>query len=195
MENLSSAISESQIKKEVVNKNMLYIGIFSILMLFAGLTSAYIVAQADGRWIKFELPFMFWISTGVILISSASMNWALISVKTNNYKNLKLALLISIVLGMAFCVTQFLGWRELLGAGIFFAGKTANPGGSFIYLLSGMHLLHIVSGLIYLFVIYSKSNKNAYNANNYGGVKNSALYWHFLDALWIYLFVFLYFNR
>ena len=195
MENLSSAISESQIKKEVVNKNMLYIGIFSILMLFAGLTSAYIVAQGDGRWIKFELPFMFWVSTGIILISSATMNWALISVKTNNYKNLKIALLFTIVLGLAFGVTQFFGWRELLEAGIFFAGKTANPGGSFIYLLSGMHLIHIVSGLIYLGVIYSKSTKNAYNANSYGGVRNSALYWHFLDALWIYLFVFLYFNR
>jgi len=195
MEKLSSTISESQIKKEVVNKNMLYIGIFSILMLFAGLTSAYIVAQGDGRWIKFELPFMFWISTGVILISSATMNWALISVKTNNYSNLKIALLVTITLGLAFGVTQFLGWRELLSAGIFFAGKTANPGGSFIYLLSGMHLIHIVSGLIYLGVIYSKSMKNVYNANSYGGVKNSALYWHFLDALWIYLFVFLYFNR
>ena len=195
MENLSSAISESQIKKEVVNKNMLYIGIFSILMLFAGLTSAYVVAQGDGRWIEFELPFMFWVSSGIILISSATMNWALISVKTNNYKNLKIALLITIFLGLAFCVTQFLGWRELLGAGIFFAGKTSNPGGSFIYLLSGVHLIHIVSGLIYLGVIYSKSVKNAYNANNYGGVRNSALYWHFLDALWIYLFVFLYFTK
>ena len=195
MENLSSAISESQIKKEVVNKNMLYIGIFSILMLFAGLTSAYVVAQGDGRWIELELPFMFWVSSGIILISSATMNWALISVKTNNYKNLKTALLLSIALGLAFCVTQFLGWRELLSAGIFFAGKTSNPGGSFIYLLSGVHLIHIVSGLIYLGVIYSKSVKNAYNANNYGGVRNSALYWHFLDALWIYLFVFLYFTK
>jgi cytochrome c oxidase subunit III len=193
MDNSASTISESQVKKEIVNKNMLYIGIFSILMLFAGLTSAYIVAQADGRWIEFELPFMFWISTGVILISSATMNWALISVKTNNFKNLRLALLISILLGLTFCVTQFLGWRELLSAGIFFAGKTSNPGGSFIYLLSGMHLLHILSGLIYLGVIYSKSRINAYSSNRYGGVRNAALYWHFLDALWIYLFVFLYF--
>jgi cytochrome c oxidase subunit 3 len=195
MENSALGISESQLKKEVVNKNMLYIGIFSILMLFAGLTSAYIVAQGDGRWIEFELPFMFWVSSGIILISSASMNWALISVKTNNYRNLKTALLITIFLGLAFCTTQFLGWSELISAGIFFAGKTANPGGSFIYLLSGMHSVHIISGLIYLIVIYTKSKNNVYNANNYGGVKNSAIYWHFLDALWIYLFVFLYFNR
>lgn len=195
MENLSSAISESQIRKEVVNKNMLYIGIFSILMLFAGLTSAYVVAQGDGRWVEFELPYMFWISSGIILISSATMNWALISVKTNNYKNLKIALLITIFFGLAFCITQFLGWRELYLAGIVFSGNKSNPGGSFIYLLSFVHLIHIVSGLLYLRVIYSKSIKNAYNANNYGGVRNSALYWHFLDALWIYLFVFLYFTR
>jgi cytochrome c oxidase subunit 3 len=195
METLSTTISESQIKKERVNRNMLYIGIFSIVMLFSGLTSAYIVAEADGRWIQFELPFMFWISTGIILISSASMNWAIISIKKNQYKNLKTALLLSIVLGLVFCVTQFLGWRELINAGIYFAGKSANPGGSFIYMLSGMHLLHIVSGLIYIVVIYSKSIKNTYNATSYGGVKNSALYWHFLDALWIYLFVFLYFMR
>ena len=134
--------SENVLLKEKVNRNMLYVGIFSIVMLFAGLTSAYIVRQADGQWLSFSLPPMFWVSSVVILLSSISMHYALVSVKKDNQKGLKLGLLITILLGVGFGVSQFLGWAELVEGGIYFAGKSANPSGSFLYALSGLHLAH-----------------------------------------------------
>jgi cytochrome c oxidase subunit 3 len=187
--------SENVLLKEKVNRNMLYVGIFSIVMLFAGLTSAYIVRQADGQWLSFSLPPMFWVSSVVILLSSISMHYALISVKKDNQKGLKLGLLLTILLGVGFGVSQFLGWAELVDGGIYFAGKSANPSGSFLYALSGLHLAHIISGLIYLLIVWVKSQLGRYNSGRIGPVKNAALYWHFLDGLWIYLFIFLLFMQ
>ena len=177
--------------KEKVNRSLLYIGLFSSIMLFAGLTSGYIVRQADGGWLMFSMPFMFWISTGIILLSSITINWALSAAKKNNFEHVKLALGSTILLGLAFCVTQFLGWDELTKAGVFFAGKQANAAGSFFYVLTGVHFLHIISGLLYLSVIFVKSLKNRYHSGNLAGVRHSGIYWHFIDAVWVYLFVFL----
>jgi cytochrome c oxidase subunit III len=181
--------------KEKVNRNLLYIGIFSSIMLFSGLTSGYIVRQADGGWLIFSMPFMFWISTAIILMSSITMNWALSAAKKNNFEHVKLALGITILLGLTFCITQFLGWKELVNGGIYFAGKQANASGSFFYVLSGVHLAHILSGLIYLSVIFVNSLKNKYHSGNIAGVKHSAIFWHFLDAVWVYLFIFLLFMQ
>jgi len=192
MENI---LSESVLLKEKVNRSLLYVGIFSILMLFAGLTSAYIVRQADGNWLEFSMPFMFWISTGLILLSSATMNWAVISARSNKFDSVKLALVMTLALGIAFCFSQFLAWKELVAGGIFFSGKAANPSGSFMYILSGLHLAHILSGLFYTVVILMKSLGNRYNSGNLMGIKHCSIYWHFLDALWIYLFVFLLFMQ
>ncbi len=193
--NMENTLSESALLKEKVNRSLLYVGIFSILMLFAGLTSAYIVRQADGNWLEFSMPFMFWISTGLILLSSAAMNWALLSARNSRYGAIKVALMLTLALGIAFCFTQFLAWKELVAGGIFFSGKTANPSGSFMYILSGLHLAHIFSGLLYILVILFKSFNNRYNSRNLMGIKHCSIYWHFLDALWIYLFVFLLFMQ
>jgi cytochrome c oxidase subunit 3 len=164
-------------------------------MLFAGLTSAYIVRQADGNWLQFTLPSMFWISTGLILASSASVNWALIAAKKDQSKQISYALGLTLLLGIGFCVTQILGWRDLTNGGIYFAGKTSNPSGSFLYILSGVHLAHIFSALIYCAVILKKSLSNNYNSKNLAGVRHCGLYWHFLDGLWVYLFIFLMFMQ
>jgi len=182
--------SEAIELKERVNRNLLYIAIFSILMLFAGLTSAYIVRQADGNWLRFSMPSWFQISTIVMLLSSATMAWAQISARSNKSGGIKIGLGLTIILGSVFCVLQFYGWSELLENGIYLAGKSANPSGSFLYLITGMHMAHIASGLIYLLVIFFKSLRNKYNSTNYTGVRHSAIYWHFLGALWLYLYVF-----
>lgn len=195
MNSLSNTSQEEIELRERVNRSLLYIAIFSSVMLFAGLTSAYIVRQADGNWLQFTLPSMFWISTGLILASSASVNWALIAAKKNQYKHVKYALSLTLLLGIGFCVTQILGWRDLTNGGIYFAGKTSNPSGSFLYILSGLHLAHIFSALIYCAVILKKSLSNSYNSNNTAGVKHCGLYWHFLDGLWVYLFIFLMFMQ
>jgi len=181
--------------KEKVNRNLLYIGIFSSIMLFSGLTSGYIVRQADGGWLIFSMPFMFWISTGIILVSSITANWALSAVKKNNFEHVKIALGTTILLGLAFCVTQYLGWSELTKGGIYFAGKQANASGSFFYVLTGVHFAHIISGLIYLSVIFVRSLSNRYHSGNIAGVRHTGIFWHFLDAVWVYLFIFLLFMQ
>jgi cytochrome c oxidase subunit 3 len=185
------SIEETLARQGKVKRSLLYISIFSILMLFAGLTSGYIVRQADGNWMEFELPAMFWISTGLILLSSLTMNFAVQSTKKNNFSGVKTYLLITILLGIGFSITQFLGWNILIDSGIYFAGRMSNPSGSFMYVLTGVHLAHIVSGLIFLLAVYLKANKNYYNSTNNEGIKRCAIYWHFLDFLWIYLFFFL----
>lgn len=192
----STIINKENVElKERVNRNLLYISIFSSVMLFAGLTSGYIVRQADGGWLRFSMPLMFWISTGIILLSSVTMNWALMATKKNNFEQIKLALGITLFLGLAFCYTQISGWGDLTEGGIYFAGKQSNPSGSFFYILSGVHLAHILSALIYLAVIFVKSLNNAYHSGNIAGVKHSGIFWHFLDGVWVYLFIFLLFMQ
>jgi cytochrome c oxidase subunit 3 len=186
---------ENYLLKERVNRNLLYVGIFSIVMLFSGLTSAYIVRQADGQWLKFSLPGMFWVSSAVILVSSITMHWALYSVRRAYYSRLVTGVALTLVLGIVFCITQFLSWGQLVESGIYFAGKTANPSGSFLYALSGLHLIHIVSGILSLGWVLISALRKKYTAERHSGVRNAALYWHFLDGLWIYLFVFLIFMQ
>lgn len=170
------------------SKIFLWIAIASIIMLFAGLTSAYIVRQAEGNWVHFELPKIFYLSTAFIMLSSASMQWALSAVKKNHLKNLLTGLIITLGLGLAFSFSQFFGWSKLVEEKIFFVG---NPSGSFLYVLTGLHLAHLAGGLIYLLVVITKSIMNKYSSENNLQVQLCATYWHFLDILWVYLFVFL----
>lgn len=194
---MSSAISpeEAARMKKLTAKPMLYVGMVSILMVFAGLTSAYIVRQAEGNWLYFELPQMFYISTAVILVSSATMFWAQRAVKQNNQQAMVRAIGITLALGLAFCVTQFLAWGKLVDMGVFFAGHESNASGSFLYVLSGVHLAHLAGGIIALVFSYVKARLGRYSAENHVGLDVTATYWHFLDILWIYLLLFLLFIR
>ena len=173
-------------------KPLLWIGIVSILMLFAGLTSAYIVSKADGGWLQFELPKMFYLSTVIIIISSISMNYALISAKRNNINNIKIALAFTLILGLGFVFSQFMAWKTLVGQEVFLVG---NVSGSFLYVISGMHLAHLAGGIISLSVVLSEALKEQYNSQNKLGLELCSIYWHFLDVLWVYLFLFLVFTR
>lgn len=169
---------------------LLWLGIASIVMLFAGLTSGYIVRQAEGNWKPFELPMAFTISTAIILISSLSMHAALIAARKNDYQGVRRSLLLTLGLGFAFVFTQFLGWNSLVSQGVFFVDKST-PSGSFFYVISGLHLAHLAFGLLGLIVTSVMAMRDRYHAENYEGLKLCATYWHFLDGLWIYLFVFL----
>ncbi len=176
-------------------KILLWLGIGSIVILFAALTSAYIVREAEGNWTKFEMPAMFWISTSVIIFSSVFMNWALASAKKNNFSSIRTALIITLMLGLAFVVTQFLGWKALVHQNIFFAGSKSNPAGSFFYVITGLHVVHLLAGLLYLLAMLIKAFKNKFNSSNLLGLELCATYWHFLGGLWVYLFLFLLFIR
>lgn len=183
---------EQRFERMPTSKLLLYVAIGSIIMLFAGLTSAYLVRQAEGNWLKFDLPQLFWVSSGLILLSSITMNWALMAAKKNNSSTVTKAILLTTILGFGFMITQFLSWKSLYSQGIVFSG---NPSESFLYVITGFHVAHLIGGLVALLIILFKSTKQVYNSKNLVGITNCAIYWHFLDGLWIYLFIFLLYVR
>jgi cytochrome c oxidase subunit 3 len=159
-------------------------------MLFAGLTSGYIVRQGEGNWKHFELPAAFMISSVIILLSSLSMHAAVLSAKKDDYQGVRRYLLITLGLGFAFVFSQFLGWNNLVSQGVYFVDKSS-PSGSFFYVISGLHLAHLAFGLLGLMVTSFMAMRDRYHSGNLEGLKVCATYWHFLDGLWMYLFVFL----
>lgn len=173
-------------------KFALWLFMVTIGMIFAALTSAYIVRQAEGNWLDFALPIEMWISSGIILISSVTIHWALISAKKDNLERVKLAVSITTLLGVAFLITQFYSWEALVENKVFFVG---NPSGSFLYVLSGLHGVHIISGIIFLLIVLFSTYKYKVHSKNLNQIQMCASFWHFLDALWIYLFLFLLFYR
>ena len=177
--------------KEKTRKFLLWLGLVSIGMMFAGLTSGYIVRRETGTWLKFDLPFSFWISTAFILMSSITMNWSVQLIKKNDLKMLPNAVLTTFLLGIGFGVCQFISWHALISKNIFLTGTGSSASGSYLYIISALHLCHIVGGLIALGVVFVKSARKRYASDNYLGIKLCATYWHFLDGLWVYLFLFM----
>jgi len=192
---MNISIEEKEATRKKVAKPLLWLGIVSMIMLFAGLTSAYVVRHAAGNWLAFELPQLFYLSTALILMSSITMNWAIMSAKKGNLKNIKTALTLTLLLGIGFALSQFGAWSQLINTGIFFTGNTSNASGQFLYILTLLHLLHLAGGIITVSVSLSQSLKEKYNPQNLLGLQLCATYWHFLDILWIYLFLFLLFIR
>jgi cytochrome c oxidase subunit III len=188
-------LEEKKVIRNKVAMPMLYLAMGSMVMLFAAFTSAYVVRQQKGDWLQFDIPRIFYISTAVILFSSVTMNWALSSARKNDFSNLKRASVITLLLGITFIICQIMGWQVLYSQKIVFAGKYSNASGSFFYVLTLMHLLHLAGGIIALFVVWIKSTQQKYNSENLLGVRLCSIFWHFLDLLWIYLFLFLLFVR
>lgn len=173
-------------------KFALWLFMVSSSMLFAAWTSAYIVRQGAGNWMVFDLPRLFWFNTGIILLSSVTMHWAYLSAKRDNLRALKAALFVTLGLGLIFLVGQFLAWGELVSNKVYFVG---NPSGSFVYVLSGVHGLHIVSGIVFLLIVSVPAMRDKIHSKNKLSLELCTTYWHFLDGLWLYLFVFLLLNR
>lgn len=173
-------------------KPLLYVAMVSIVMLFAGLTSAYIVRADNGNWRVFELPDITILSTAIIVASSLTMYLAQRAIRRDNYASTNIGLALTLLLGIAFTYTQLEGWRILTEQGIYFVGRDSNAAGSFLYLIALVHLLHLAGGLIAVAVSLVKSLLKRYSSADYLGLDLTAIYWHFLDALWVYLFLFLY---
>jgi cytochrome c oxidase subunit 3 len=170
----------------------MWLFIVSIIMLFAAFTSAYLVRRAEGNWNEFELPNLFWVSSVVLLASSISMHFAYASAKKDQIMMLKTSISITFVLGLLFLILQYYAWVQLVERNVYFVG---NPSGSFVYVFTGLHGLHLVSGLVVLLFPLVAAFRLKVNANSLTQIKICATYWHFLDALWIYLFLFLVFNN
>ncbi len=182
-------------EKRRVRKPLLWIGIASITMTFAGLTSGYVVSRSallpQNNWLQFNLPAQFYWATGVMLLSSLFMVWAKRQVKQG--KSATGGLVLALLCGLTFVFLQLMGAQALVDKGLHFTGT--NTAVSWVYVIAGLHWLHIVSGLIVLMVTIYQSQKGVYTSTGHEGLDLSAIYWHFLDLLWIYLFIFLAFIR
>lgn len=170
----------------------LWLFLVSVVMIFAALTSAYIVRQAAGNWVVFDMPPLFWVTTGIILVSSATMHWAYVAAKRDNLEMTKVAISLTTILGVAFLAGQIMAWGEMVGESVYLVG---NPSGSFVYLISGLHMLHIVGGVIFLLIVLVQTFRYNVHSKRLAQLEMCATYWHFLDGLWLYLFVFLLLNR
>lgn len=173
-------------------KFALWLFIVSVIMIFAAFTSAYIVRKGEGNWLDFDLPAIFYYTSAIIVLSSITMQWAYYSAKKDNLDMLKIALVLTSILGVSFLVGQFLAWGKLVDMQVYWVG---NPSGSFLYVLTGVHGLHLISGVIFLIIVLVLTFKYEVHSKSLVRIEMCATYWHFLGALWLYLFFFLSFNH
>lgn len=173
-------------------KFALWLFMVSIIMIFAALTSAYLVRQGEGNWFEFDLPPIFWLNSVVILASSVTMHVAYFAAKKDNLELVKIFTTITTILGLSFLVLQVFAWEELVNMGVYFVG---NPSGSFLYVLTGLHGFHLITGVIYLLILLTSTYKYKVHSKSMVQMEMCTTYWHFLDGLWIYLFLFLLLNN
>jgi len=171
------------------HKFALWVGMSSIIMMFAALTSAYIVRQAAGNWLEYRMPGIFYINTIVILLSSFTLHGSYLSYKAGKESLYKGLLILSFILGIAFVVMQYIGWDELYQIGIYLTG---NPSGAFFYVITGLHAVHVLGGISALVVAMVHAFALNFKVTNRRKNRFQLVlqYWHFVDLLWIYLFVF-----
>ncbi|WP_298952211.1 cytochrome c oxidase subunit 3 [uncultured Nonlabens sp.] len=176
-------------------KQMMWFAIMSLTMMFAGLTSAYIISSSRRDWVDVDLPAEFFYSTGVILLSSLTLFLGKKALRSNNLSGAAILTFITFLLGTVFVIMQFIAFGSLTDAGIFFTGKGSSVAGSFIYIMVMAHLAHIVAGLISLTVITFKAVTKKYSKEEMLGFELGAIFWHFVDVLWIFLLLFLVFAK
>lgn len=170
------------------HKFTLWLAIGSIIMMFAGLTSAYIVKGEQPGWTTVVVPKIFYYSTAVMLISSLTMQVALKSFKERNMKQYRTLLTITAVLGIAFIGMQIIGFKDLFQSGVKLEGGSG--AGQFLYIIFGLHALHVLGGAVALLIMFFKAFSAKIRSYNTVPVEVVSTYWHFVDLLWIYLFVF-----
>ncbi|MGM1428115.1 cytochrome c oxidase subunit 3 [Sphingobacterium lactis] len=193
--NNQELLNEELMKSRKAKKFNLWLGMIGMFMMFAALTSGFIVYTASGvdKGIKTILPTAFMYSTAVIVISSLTIHLAFNAVKANQIAKQKIFLLITIVLGIVFFYLQTQAWSVLFNRNITFVNSNASQ--SFIYVFTGMHLAHIIAGVLVLVRCYIGAMRNIRLDNNIFRMELATIFWHFLDLLWIYIYVFLLLNQ
>lgn len=188
--------STLQEKNTKAKKMMLWFAMISMTMTFAGLTSAYVVSSSRSDWLaSFELPSVFSYSTIVILLSSVTFFLGKKALNQGRTVTQKLFLWATLGLALVFIYFQFNGFSQIIEKGYYFTGAESSITTSFLYVLVLLHLVHVFGGLIVLSIVIIKSYKNAYSASHKLGYELAELFWHFLDFLWIYLYVFVTLNN
>jgi cytochrome c oxidase subunit 3 len=177
-------------------KLILWFAMMSMTMMFAGLTSAFVVSKSRADWLKdFQMPSAFFWSTAVIIACSVTFHLAKKAIQKDNQKATTSFLLLTLALGILFVVLQFSGFNQIVANGYYFTGAESNITTTFLYVVTVVHLAHLFGGLVSLLIIIYNHFKQKYNASQTLGIELGAMYWHFLDFLWIYLFLFLYFFK
>jgi cytochrome c oxidase subunit 3 len=170
------------------HKFTLWVGLASIIMMFAGFTSAYIIKRNQGNWVNFDLPKVFWFSTAVIIVSSITLWLAHTAFKNREMLKYRNLVVVTLLLGVLFIVLQIIGFRQLWVSGM---TLKANVSFSFLYVIVGLHALHVLGGIIALLVMFAKAFSKRVRNYDIVPVEVISTYWHFVDFLWIYLLVFL----
>jgi cytochrome c oxidase subunit 3 len=180
-------MNDTQRKKIHPHKFILWVGIGSIIMMFAGLTSAYIVKREQPNWTSFDMPGVFNYSTAVILLSSLTIQMALKAFKGRDMLQYRRLVSVTAVLGVLFIILQWVGFKHLWSSGL----KLNGAGGpQFLYIIFGLHALHVAGGIVALLVLFLKAFSRKSRNYNSVPVEVVSTYWHFVDLLWVYLFVF-----
>ena len=180
-------VSNQQRKKIHPHKFTLWVAIGSILMMFAGLTSAFIVKSNQTSWIPVAIPKVFWLSTAVIIASSITVQMALRSFKQREMNQYRMLIGITLLLGAGFLLLQWIGFGDLWAQQITLKGSGA---GQFLYVIFGLHAIHVIGGVITLLVMFIKAFAGKIKLYSSVPVEVAATYWHFVDVLWIYLLFF-----
>ncbi|UEG50693.1 heme-copper oxidase subunit III [Ferruginibacter lapsinanis] len=183
-----NTVAMEQRKRIHPHKFTLWVGIASIVMMFAGLTSAYIVKRNQVNWITFEIPTVFWVSTVAIVASSVTIWMAQNAFKKRAMAQYRTLMIATLALGVLFLGLQVVGFNQLWESGM---TLTKNVSFSFLYIIVGLHGLHVIGGLIALLILFAKAFSSKMRNYDIVPVEVMATYWHFVDLLWIYLLIFL----
>jgi heme/copper-type cytochrome/quinol oxidase subunit 3 len=193
---MENNIDNNKLKVDRSKKMMLWFGMISLTMSFLGITSGYIVSKERADWLTdFQIPEAFYISLFVILLSSITFYFAKKYVIAQQKKQGMIFLIITFLLGITFIILQFKGFSEIISSGYFFTGSESTITTSFIYLVVLLHLIHMLAALISVLVVIYNHYKQRYTIGNTVGIEIATTFWHFVDVLWIYLFLFFYFIR
>jgi cytochrome c oxidase subunit 3 len=186
---------EYLVAKKKSAKPMLWISMISMVMFFAGLTSAYVISMKRDDWVSFDLPDAFYVSTFLIVLSSITLFLSQRFLKQNKRELSLILVIVTLFLGIGFVWQQYVGFNQLKSIGLFFTGPESTVSTSFIIGITFMHVLHLFAGVIVLLVVIYNHFKYKYKSDDMLGFELGAIFWHFVDLLWIYLFFFFYFIR
>ena len=190
------SILEEKKRKERSAKLILLFAMASMTMMFAGITSAFVVSMSRADWLKdFQLPTAFYWSTLVIIGCSVTFHLAKLAIKKDQNSKTSMYLLLTLLLSCSFVGLQFLGFNQIIAEGYYFTGQASSITTTFLYIVTLVHLLHLAGGIISLLIIIYNHFKQKYNSTQTIGIELGAMYWHFLDVLWVYLFLFLFFFK
>lgn len=187
---------EHKERKDRSYKLLLWFAMVSMLMMFAGITSSFVVSKAREDWMQnFQIPSAFYFSSAVIIFCSVSFYLAKKAIQSDNRALTTILLLLTLGLGILFIMLQFLGFGQIIEQGFYFTGPESNITTTFLYVIAVFHLAHLAGGIIALLAIIYNHFKQKYNSSQLLGIELGAMYWHFLDFLWICLFLFIYFFK